>query len=84
MCSTGSGIGSVSLFMSNMLTSDGTKFCPLRICFFVFNDVVRVKVVSSVLCLEASKLFPVRLCFLTSATWWMDFCCVALAVQVPF
>ena len=46
--STGRGIGSVSLFMSNMLTSDGPKFCPVRICFFVFNDVVRVKVVSSV------------------------------------
>ena len=62
--STGRDIGSVLLFMSNMLTSDGPKFCPLRICFFVFNDVVRVKVVSSVHLLGWVKVVSSALLFL--------------------
>ena len=50
--------------MSNKLTSDGPKFCPLRICFFVFNDVVRVKVVSSVHLLGWVKVVSSALLFL--------------------
>ena len=36
------------LCVSNMLTLAGPKFCSVRICLFVINDVVRVKVLSSV------------------------------------
>ena len=36
----GSGIGSVSLFVSNMLTLAGSKLFPACICFFNFYDVV--------------------------------------------
>ena len=31
----GSGIGSVSLFVSNMLTLDGQELFPVRICFLL-------------------------------------------------
>ena len=37
---TGSGIGSVSLFVSSMLTLDGSKLFPVCICFFEFYAVV--------------------------------------------
>ena len=80
--STGRGIGSVSLFMSNILTSDDQSFVQYAFAF-VFNDVVWEKVVSSVhLLLGWVKVVSSALVFLTSATWWTDFCCVALAVAL--
>ena len=40
LCCTGSGIGCVSLFVSKMLTSDGSKLFPACIYLFNFYDVV--------------------------------------------
>ena len=68
----GSGIGSVSLFIINILTLDRAKLCPVCICFFNFYDVVdgfllRCRVsgigsvslfVSNMLTLDGSKLLP--------------------------
>ena len=82
--------------VSNVLTLNGSKLFLVCICFFNFYDVVdglllRCSgsgigsvwlIVSNTLTLDGGKLLPVCICFLTSITWGMDFCCVALAVAL--
>ena len=78
-----SGIGSASLFVRNVLASDGSKLFP--VCIYLFNFYHAVDgfwlrcsgsgivsaslVVSNKLTLDESKLFSVCICFLTSMMW---------------
>ena len=79
----GSGIGSVSLFVRNVLTSDGSKLFP--VCIYLFNFYHAVDgcwlrcsgsgigsvslIVSKKLTLDGSKLLLVCICLLGSMTW---------------
>ena len=74
---TGSGIGSVSLFIISILTLDRAKLCPVCICFSKFSEVVDgfvlrctgsdigsvVLFFSNMLILDWSKAFPYAFAF---------------------
>ena len=93
---TGSGIGSVSLFVRNVLTSDGSKLFP--VCIYLFNFYHAVDrfwlrcsgsgivsaslIVSNKLTLDGSKLFSVCICFFYLIDVGMICCCVAQAVAL--